>query len=150
MDKHTFKAVIEGAGGGGAFVRVPFDVEQAFGSKRPRIKATIEGETYRGTLVRMRTECHILGILKEIRQKTGKGIGDQVSVVVEPDGEARAVEIPAELAQALRKVPRARAAFEESSYTFQKEAARSIMDAKKPETRQRRIAQLLEQLTSRT
>jgi uncharacterized protein YdeI (YjbR/CyaY-like superfamily) len=73
-----------------------------------------------------------------------------VSVVVELDVEPRAVEIPAELAQALRTAPRARAAFEKSSYTFQKEAARSIVDAKKPETRQRRIAQLLEQLTSRT
>lgn len=150
MDEHTFTAVIEDAGSGGAFVRIPFDVEQAFGTKRPRVRATIDGEPYRGTLVRMRTECHILGILKEIRQKVGKDIGDQILVVVEPDTQPRLVDIPEELAQALRKAPRARAAFQGSSYTFQKEAVRSILEAKRPETRLRRIAQLIEQLTDRT
>ena len=96
----------------------------------------------------MRTEYHILGVLKEIRQKIGKDIGDQVLVVVEPDSEPRVVEIPADLAQALRRVSRARAASEASSYTFQKEAVRSIVEAKKPETRQRRIAELVEKLTN--
>lgn len=147
MTKHTFKAVIEQAGGGGAFVRIPFDVEQSFGAKRPKVKATIDGEPYRGTLVRMRTDCHILGILKDIRQKIGKGIGEWVQVAVEPDTQPRLVELPADLEQALRKAPPARRAFQEASYTFQKEAVRSLLEAKKPETRTRRIAQLVEQLT---
>jgi len=41
--KQTFTAIIQNAGGGGAFVEVPFDVEKEYGSKRPRIKALIEG-----------------------------------------------------------------------------------------------------------
>ena len=65
--KHTFKATIHNAGGGGAFVEVPFDVEKAFGSKRPRVKALIEGEPYRGLLVRMGGPNHML-IIKGIRQ----------------------------------------------------------------------------------
>ena len=56
-EKHSFNAVIQNAGGGGAFVEVPFDVEKAFGSKRPKVKATIDGIPYRGTLVRMGSEC---------------------------------------------------------------------------------------------
>src|SRR5574341_37078 len=48
--KHTFTATIQNAGGGGAFVEVPFDVEAAFGSKKPKVKALIEGVPYRGTL----------------------------------------------------------------------------------------------------
>jgi len=52
MKKHTFTAAIQNAGGGGAYVEVPFDVEKAFGSKRPKVKATIDGIPYRGTLVR--------------------------------------------------------------------------------------------------
>ena len=44
LKKHTFEAVIQNAGGGGAFVEVPFE-------KRPKVKALIEGEPYRGTLV---------------------------------------------------------------------------------------------------
>jgi hypothetical protein len=64
---HTFQARIEAAGGGGAYVRIPFDVEAAFGKKRVPVNATIDGEHYRGTLVRMDTPDHILIILKEIR-----------------------------------------------------------------------------------
>ena len=48
--KHTFTATIQNAGGGGAFVEVPFDVEKAFGSKKPKVKAMIEGVPYRGLL----------------------------------------------------------------------------------------------------
>ena len=69
--QHKFRAKIENAGGGGAYVSVPFDVEQAFGKKRVKVIATIEGHPYRGSLVRMGTECHILPELKEIREQTG-------------------------------------------------------------------------------
>jgi hypothetical protein len=51
-NKLNFTAVIQDAGGGGVFVEVPFDVEKAFGSKRPKVKATIDGIPYRGALVR--------------------------------------------------------------------------------------------------
>jgi hypothetical protein len=67
--KHTFTATIQnasGASGGGAFVEVPFDVEKAFGAKKPKVKATFEGVPYRGILARMGTDYHILIILKSI------------------------------------------------------------------------------------
>ena len=97
MTKKTFKAVIQNAGGGGAFVEVPFDVEQEFGSKRPKVKALIEGIPYRGILVRMGTECHLLLVLKSIREQAGKTFGDEIKVTVEPDTEERVIEVPAEL-----------------------------------------------------
>jgi hypothetical protein len=75
--KHIFTAVIQNAGGGGAFVEVPFDVEAAFGSKRPKVKALIEGVPYRGLLVRMGGSNHILIILKSIREQIGKTFGDE-------------------------------------------------------------------------
>ena len=62
--KQSFVAKIKNAGGGGAFVEIPFDVEKEFGSKRPKVKAMIEGVPYRGTLVRMGSEHHMLLILK--------------------------------------------------------------------------------------
>lgn len=147
MDKkHSFRAVIEDAGGGGAFVQIPFDVEEAFGSKRPKVKAMIGGEPYRGTLVRMGADHHILGILKEIRQKLGTNIGDEVDVVVEPDTEPRVVEIPAELGLALSKDAKARAAFEKMAYSHRREYVQYITEAKKPETRTRRAAQAIKRL----
>src|SRR5512135_2040399 len=89
---------------------------------------------------------HILGILKEIRLALGKSPGDKVRVVIEQDTEARTVEIPPELAAALEKHPSAKKAFEKLSYTHRKEHARSVAEAKAPETRERRIAKVLEAL----
>jgi hypothetical protein len=78
-------------------VEVPFDVEKAFGSKKPKVKAMIEGIPYRGTLVRMGTECHLLLVLKSIREQAGKTFGDEIKASVELDAEERVVAVPAEL-----------------------------------------------------
>jgi hypothetical protein len=144
--KQTFTATIQNAGGGGAYVEVPFDVEEAFGSKRPRIKAMIEGIAYRSTLMRMGTECHILGILKEIREQIGKTFGDDVTVTIEPDTEPRVIEIPKDLMKELKKDKEAKAFFEKLSYTHQKEYVRWVEEAKKEETRQNRIVKTIEML----
>ena len=144
--KQTFTAVIQNAGGGGAFVEVPFDVEQAFGSKKPKVKATIEGVPYRGTLVRMGTECHVLIILKGIREQIGKTFGDEVTISVEPDTEPRLIEIPPDLARELKEDKEAKAFFDKLSYTHQKEYVTWINEAKKQETRQNRILKTLEML----
>lgn len=144
--KQTFTAVIQNAGGGGAFVEVPFDVEAAFGSKRPKVKAWIEGVPYRGILTRMRTACHILGIRKEIRDQVGKTFGDEVTIRVEPDVEPRLVEIPPDLQKELTKDQEAKAFFGKLSYTHQKEYVTWITEAKKEETRQNRIAKTIAML----
>ena len=147
--KHTFIAIIQNPGGGGAFVEVPFDVERIFGSKRPTVKAMIEGVPYRGTLVRMGTECHLLLILKSIREQVGKTFGDEVKVSVELDVEERVVTIPLELKRAFKSDKDAKAAFEKLSYTHQREYITWINEAKKDETRHRRVLQTLEKLKER-
>ena len=144
--RHTFTATIQNAGGGGAFVEVPFDVEAAFGSKKPKVKAVIEGIPYRGTLVRMGTECHLLLILKEIREQIGKTFGDEVKITVEADAEPRVIEVPAELKKALAKEKAAREYFESLAYSHQREYVGYIIEAKKEETRLRRVAQTIEML----
>jgi len=144
--KQTFKAVIKNAGGGGAFVDVPFDVEKEFGSKKPKVKALIEGVPYRGLLVRMGTESHMLIILKGIRQQIGKTFGDEITVTVEPDTEPRLIEIPAELKKAFRGEKEAKAFFDKLSYTHQKEYVNWINEAKKEETRQNRVVKTIEML----
>ena len=144
--KHIFKAIIQNAGGGGAFVEVPFNVEKAFGSKRPKVKAMIEGVPYRGTLVRMGTECHLLLILKSIREQIGRTFGDEIKVSVELDVEERVVTVPLGLKRGFKENPAAKAAFGKLSYTHQKEYVTWINDAKKEETRLRRISKMLELL----
>jgi hypothetical protein len=147
-ETHTFKALIQDAGSGGAYVEVPFDVEAAFGAKRPRVKALIEQVPYRGTLARMGGKRHLLIILKDIRQQIGKTIGDEVTIAVELDREPRVVAVPADLAAALQQDPAVQARFEKLAYSHQKEYVAWIDEAKKPETRQRRIAKTIEKLNT--
>ena len=144
--KHTFTAIIQNAGGGGAFVEVPFDVEAAFGSKRPKVKALIEGVPYRGTLVRMGSENHILIILKSIREQVGKTFGDEIKVSVEADVEERVATVPAELKRVFKSDKEAKSAFEKLSYSHQKEYVKWIEEAKKAETRARRVEQAIQLL----
>jgi hypothetical protein len=141
--KHTFTAIIQNAGGGGAFVDVPFDVEKAFGSKKPKIKAMIEGVPYRGVLTRMGGPNHILIILKSIREQIGKTFGNEIKITVEPDTEPRVVEIPADLAKELKRDGKAKAFFERLSYTHQREYVMWINEAKKDQTRSNRIAKMI-------
>ena len=144
--KHTFTATIQNAGGGGAFVEVPFDVEAAFGSKRPKVKALIEGVPYRSILTRMGGPNHMLIILKGIREQIGKTFGDEVKVIVEPDTEERVIEIPKDLMKEFKKDKEAKAFFDKLSYTHQKEYVRWVEEAKKDDTRQNRIIKTIEML----
>ena len=144
--EQTFTAVIQNAGGGGAFVEVPFDVEMVFGSKRPRVRAVIEGVSYRGILARMGTQRHLLVILKEIREKVGKTFGDEVKITVELDEEPLVIAVPDDLRKEFKAEKEAKAFFDNLSYTHQREYVMWINQAKREETRQRRILKAIELL----
>ena len=64
----------------GAYVEIPFDVRVEFGKGRAKAHATFDGVGYDGSLVRMGTPCHILGLRKDIRTRIGKQPGDTVAV----------------------------------------------------------------------
>ncbi len=66
----------------GAYVEIPFDVKAEFGRGRVPVSATFDGEPYDGSLVRMGTPCHIIGLRKDIRAKIGKQPGDTVRVTL--------------------------------------------------------------------
>ncbi len=86
---YRFEAIITEGKRGDAFVIVPLDVEAVFGKQRVKIKATLDGIPYRGSMVRMESPDHIIGIVKEIQLKTGKDIGDKIAVCFEEDLEPR-------------------------------------------------------------
>ena len=67
----------------GAYVEIPFDVQAAFGKARVKVLATFDGVPYNGSLVRMGTPGHIIGVRKDIRAKLGKQPGDTVHVTVQ-------------------------------------------------------------------
>jgi uncharacterized protein YdeI (YjbR/CyaY-like superfamily) len=96
--------------------------------------------------MRMGEPCHILGILKSIREKVGKGIGDEIEVTLEEDPEPRVVEVPADLAQALTQDAEAGSLFQRLSFTHQKEYVTWIESAKQDTTRRDRVAKTIEKL----
>jgi Domain of unknown function (DUF1905)/Bacteriocin-protection, YdeI or OmpD-Associated len=138
--------VIESAGGGGAFVTVPFDVERAYGKKRVKVTVTIDGEPYRGSMVRMGGPRHMVPVLKHIRHAIGKGPGDRVSIAVREDLEPRTISVPRDLATKLGGQTKARLFFKGLSFTNQREYVRWIEAAKREETRARRILRTLRML----
>jgi hypothetical protein len=145
MSKNAFDAEIVPGRGGGAGVEVPFDVKEAFGSGRPKVKATIDGYEYRGSLTSM-GGCHVLGITKAVRAAIGRDAGDTVHITVETDREPRVVDIPPELQNTFESHAQARGLFDALSYTHRKEYARWVAEAKKQETRDRRATKAIEML----
>jgi len=128
------------------YVIFPYDVKENFGTARVKVRVKFDGELYRGSLVPMGLkEGYPLLLRKDIRAKINKNVGDFVSVELEQDLEARTVDVPADFEKALKK-SKLKDAFEKMSFTHRKEYIHSILDAKKPETRLRRIEKTLEMI----
>jgi hypothetical protein len=143
----TFEGTIVVNDGGGAWVEVPGEVIAALGGGgRIPVQATFDGIAYRGSIASM-GGCMALGILKSIRGELGKRAGDPVIVTLVRDVAERTVEVPADLAAALQEAG-LRKAFDALSYSHRREHVNAINDAKKPETRVRRISKALEMLES--
>ena len=150
MKTYKFKARIESAtvGTGGACIYFPYDVEKEFGTKgRVPVKATFDGVSYSGSLVKYGAPQHMLGILKAVREQINKGPGDTVDVTIEKDDSERTVEVPAEFEKLLKK-EKLWTAFDKLSYTHKREYVRWITEAKRDETRANRIAKSVEMLRS--
>jgi hypothetical protein len=147
--KIKFTAKIEKHEGMDAcYIVFPHDVSSLFGVKgQVKVKALFDDSvTYRGSLVKMGTPCHILGITKEVRFKLDKNYGDEVSVVLELDTDVREVIIPEDVSRLLEGQPKAMKYFQSLSYTDRKEYIRWIETAQKEETRTRRIGIFIEKL----
>ncbi len=81
---YEFEAVIQKVEGiNGAYVDFPYDVKKEFGKGRVKVHATFDGEHYDGSLVRMKTPNHIIGVRKDIREKINKEAGDSILVTIQ-------------------------------------------------------------------
>ncbi len=146
MKKYKFKAKIEAGDGGGAYVVFPYDTEKEFATQgKVPVKATFNGVPYTGSLIKYRNPLHMMGVPKSIREQIGKGPGDTIEVVVWRDEELRTVAVPAQF-EKLIKQEGLLTVFEKLSYTHRKEYCRWITDAKKEETRLRRLGKAIEML----
>jgi hypothetical protein len=115
------------------------------GAKRFAVVATVNGYTWRTSVARMGGEF-LVGLNRQVREAAGVAAGDTVDVELALDTASREVEVPAALASALDADPEARAKFDALAFTHRKEYARWIEEAKREETRARRVEQALEML----
>jgi Bacteriocin-protection, YdeI or OmpD-Associated/Domain of unknown function (DUF1905) len=131
-----FEAVVS-AEASGTFVEVPLDVPAVFGRVRAPVRVTINGWTWRSTVMRY-GERYYLPVNARNREGAGVAAGDRVEVLLELDAEPRDVPVPADLADALAAAG-LRDAWDACSYSHRREWVEAIESAKRPETRTRRV-----------
>jgi len=149
MEAREFEAVVGGGEGRLPLVELPFDVKEAYGAARPKVRATVNHVTLRTTVSVYGGRSYV-GFRKEIQEAAGIRIGDRIRVRIEPDIEPREIDVPDDLARALGKDQTASQTFDGLSYTHRKEYVQWVMEAKRPETRQRRVDRTIEMLRAGT
>jgi hypothetical protein len=135
-----FRATILLSGKTATGIVVPPDVMERLGpSKRPPVRVTLNGYTYRSSVATVSGQF-MVGVSAEVREQAGVAAGDELDVDIELDHESREVTVPPDFAAALEADPAARRFFDSLSYSNKRRVVLPIEDAKTPETRQRRIA----------
>src|SRR5262245_13567808 len=120
------------------FIPVPFDPKPVFGKVRAPVKVTLNGYTYRSTIASMGLgPC--LPLRRSNREAASLDGRETLKVTLELDTAKREVEPPPDLVKALKAAPPAWDRWRELSYSHQREYVEAILEAKKPETRVRRI-----------
>jgi hypothetical protein len=134
-----FRATIELSGKTATGIQVPAEVVAHLGSsKRPAVRVTINGHTYRSTVAPM-NGVFMLPISAENRMLATVSAGDEVEVEIEPDIQPREVSVPTDFLEALDRDVDARRFFDGLSYSNKQRVVLSIEGAKTAETRVRRI-----------
>ena len=134
-----FRALVERGEGSVCAINIAFDVEKTFGKRgRVPVRGTLNGAPFRGSLFPM-GGCHFMVVNRHLRAAAGVTGGETVPVVMERDDEPRTIEPPADFARALKGNLEARAVWDKLSYTHRREHVEHIEEARRPETRLRRI-----------
>jgi hypothetical protein len=123
----------------GTMFRVPFDLEEAFGRARPPVKVTIRGHTWRTTPGVYGGVGYIV-VNREVKAATGVDAPERVRVAMELDTQPRTVRVPGDLRAALAADDAGGKAFAKLSFSHRREYVQWVEEAKRPETRARRIA----------
>ena len=150
--RKAFKVKLQGRGPGRAWTSlpIPFDVRKAFGSKaRVPVKGTVNGFAFRNFLMPEGNGKHCMMFNKALQAGANARAGDTVAVVLEVDTAPRTVTIPPDLKKAFTELPECKAAFFRFAYTNQKDFVNWITEAKRPETRAKRVEKCLELLRAR-
>jgi hypothetical protein len=145
--KKTFRATIV-RDGSACYVPVPFDPRPVFGKVRAPVEVTLNGYTYRSTIASM-GDGPCIPLRRSHREAAGLQGGETLSVTLALDEAKREVTPPADLVKALKAAPPAWERWGQLSYTHRREHVEAVLEAKKDETRARRIAAAVRSLADR-
>ena len=143
----TFRTTIV-RDGSMCLIPLTFDPVGVFGKVRAPVKVTVNGYTYRSTIAAMGGPACI-PLRKSNREAAGLEGGETLEVRLDLDTDPREVKPPAALVKALKASPPAWDRWGELSYSHQREYAEAVEGAKKPETRERRIASAVQAIAAR-
>jgi hypothetical protein len=149
MPQHKFTTTVIGHESiDAAGIKPPFGVVEVFQRKgRVPVKGTINGFPFRSSLMNM-GDGHCMAVNAQMRAGAKCKAGDTVLVIMELDEDERKVEVPAYLKKIINSDAKAKEFWAKLSFTHQKEYVREIDGAKKPETREKRIAAMMSDLRS--
>lgn len=140
---HEFDAVITKVNGKNAsYITPPFDIQEVYGNKRVKVKATFDGIPYRGSIVIM-GGITMLGITQEIRSQLNKSYDDVIHVTLEKDEEDRIVELAIDIIEQLNSHPKAKTFYDSLSYSHKRQYVLWVESSKKVETRRSRIEKMV-------
>ena len=144
-----FRALVERKEGSAVCsIHFPFDVEKTFGTRgHVPVRGTLNGAPFRSSIFKMGGR-HFMVVNRRLRAAAGVSGGETVPVTLERDAEPRVVSPPADFARALKSNNEAHAVWDKLSYTHRREHVEHIEDAKKPDTRRRRIEKSIRTLSA--
>jgi len=138
-----FRTTLLQAGKTATGVQVPDEVMEKLGSgKRPAVRITINGYSYRNTVAVMGGKF-MVGVSAEHRAGAKVAGGDEIEVEIELDTAPREVAVPADFQAVLDGDAKARLRFEALSYSRKKALLQGVLDAKTAQTRQRHFDKAL-------
>ncbi len=141
-----FQTDIQLSGKTATGIEIPADLIEALGAgRKPVVRVTINGYSYSSTVAR-RGERYLVGVNADTRKRAGVAAGDRVEVEIELETGPREMSVPPDLAEAIEADPAAQAFFASLTASQRKWFVLDVEDAKRPETRQRRIAKSIEML----
>jgi hypothetical protein len=141
-----FHGVVELNGKTATGIEVPAEVvTELGGGKRPAVNVTVNGYTYRNSIGSLGGR-YLISVSADVRARAGVAAGDEVDVEVTLDAAPREVTVPADLAAALAADTTAQQAFDQLAYSHKSRYVLWVEEAKKPETRQRRVEKTVGEL----
>ena len=149
VERFRAELLAEGPGGASMSLQLPFDAAAAFGSRaRIAVRGTLNGFAFRTSIFPDGAGGHHMMVNRSMQAGARAKAGDSIAVEMEPDTAARRVVVPADLRQAFLRNKPARATFDKLSPSCRREYVLWLDEARKPETRARRLEKALAMLAA--